>query len=69
VDADGITKGYANAILNKLIIRANAGKATIKQMRALKRLGYDPIDWSFEQAQKKIAALAAVGWQRWRLHD
>jgi superfamily II DNA or RNA helicase len=69
VDADGITKGYANAILNKLIIRANAGKATIKQMRALKRQGYDPIDWSFEQAQQKIAALAAVGWQRWRLHD
>lgn len=69
VDADGITKGYANAILDKLISRANAGKATIKQMRALQRQGYDPIDWSFEQAQQKIAALAAVGWQRWRLHD
>jgi len=69
VDAEGITKGYACAIMDKLIGRANKKMATVKQIRALKRFGYEPIDWTFEQASRKMSALAAVGWKRWKLHD
>jgi len=69
VDAEGITKGYACAIMDKLINRANRKMATVKQIRTLKRFGYEPIDWTFEQASRKMSALAAVGWKRWKLHD
>ena len=69
VDADGISKGYACAIMDRLIGRSQKGLATIKQVRTLKRFGYDPANWTFEQASKKLSALSAVGWQRWKLHD
>ena len=69
VDAEGITKGYACAIMDKLINRANRKMATVKQIRTLKRFGYEPIDWTFEQASRKMSALAAVGWKRWKLRD
>ena len=69
IDAEGITKGYACAIMDKLIGRSEHGLATVKQIRALRKFGYEPIDWSFEQASKKLSALAAVGWKRWKLHD
>ena len=69
IDADGITKGYACQIMDKLIGRADEGLATIKQVRVLKKFGYEPINWSFEQASKKLSALAAVGWKRYRLHE
>ena len=69
VDADGITKGYASRILDKLIGRSRAGMATVKQIRALRNFGYEPIDWTFDQASKKMNQLAAVGWKKWRLHE
>lgn len=69
IDAEGITKGYASRILDKLILRCSENKATIKQINLLRRHGYDPLDWTFEQASKKIGQLASVGWQRWRLHE
>ena len=69
VDADGISKGYACAVMDRLIGRSKRNMATIKQIRALKKFGYEPADWTFEQASKKISALSAVGWQRWKLHD
>ncbi len=69
VDADGITKGYACAILDKLIGRSHDKLATIKQIRTLKRFGYEPADWTFDEASKKLSALAAVGWKRYKLHD
>lgn len=69
IDAYGITKGYASKILDKVIKRREAGIATIKQVNALKRFGYEPIDWTFEQANKKMGQLAAVGWKRWRLNE
>lgn len=69
VDADGISKGYACAIMDKLIGRSKRNMATIKQVKALKRFGYEPANWTFEQASKKLSALSAVGWQRWKLHD
>lgn len=69
IDAAGISKGYACAIMDRLIERSKAGLATPKQIKLLKRHGYEPTGWSRDEATKKISALAAVGWQRWRLHD
>ena len=70
IDAEGITKGYACKIMDTCIRRSREGRATVKQVRCLKKFGYTDVPkWSFEQASKKIAALSAVHWQRWRLHD
>jgi len=69
VDAEGSTKGYCSKMLDKLIARSKEGKATVRQIKTLRKFGYDPIDWSFEQASKKLSALAAVDWKRWRLHE
>ena len=69
LDAEGVTKGYACKMLDKMIQRANEGKATVRQINALRKHGYDPVEWSFEQASRKLNQLAAVGWQRWRLHE
>jgi uncharacterized repeat protein (TIGR02543 family) len=33
------------------------------------RKGYDAAGWTFDDASKKISALAAVGWKRWKLND
>lgn len=69
IDAEGLTRGYACAIMDKLVTRAEESKATVKQIKLLKKHGYNAVNWSFEQASKKIGALASVGWKRWRLRD
>lgn len=69
VDPDGMSKGYACAILDRLIARSQKKLATVKQVQCLRKFGYDPISWSFEQASKKISALRQVGWNRYLLHD
>ncbi len=69
IDADGITKGYACAIADRLIRRSMKHLATVKQVRALQNHGYDAAEWTFEEASRKLSALAAVGWKRWKLHD
>ena len=69
IDAEGITKGYACAILDRVIGRSKQNLATVKQIKTLQRFGYTATDWSFEQANKKLSALAAVGWKRWKLND
>ena len=69
IDADGITKGYACAIADRLIKRSMKHLATVKQVRALQRHGYDAAEWTFEEASRKLSALAAVGWKRYKLHD
>lgn len=70
IDAEGITKGYACRIMDTVIGRSQMGLATMKQVRLLNRYGYDnAAQMTFDQATKKISRLAAVGWQRWKLHD
>ena len=69
VDAEGVTKGFACKMLDSLISRADKKMATVRQISALRKFGYEPIDWTFEQASKKMSQLAAVGWKRWRLND
>lgn len=69
IDAEGVTKGYACHLMDKLIKRSEEGKATVKQIRCLKQHGYDdPETWTFEEASKTISALASVGWKRYRLY-
>lgn len=67
IDAEGVSKGMAAAILTRLCNRAEQGKATVKQINLLKRFDFDALDWSFEQASAKISQLAAVGWKKWRI--
>lgn len=69
VDPYGMSKGYACAILDRLIARSQKKLATVKQVQCLRKFGYDPISWSFDQASKKISALRQVGWNRYLLHD
>ena len=70
VDADGVTKGYAAYMLGRLINRSEENLCTLKQARILHNNGYpDAHNWTFEQANRKISALAAVGWKRWKLRD
>lgn len=69
IDAEGITKGYACAIMDRLITRRSNNLASVKQVKCLRQHGYDPIDWTFDQAARKISALAAAGWKRWKLRD
>ncbi len=69
IDAEGLNRGYACKIMDKLVKRAMEHKATIKQVQALRKFGYDPLDWTIDQASAKLNQLAAVGWKRWRLHD
>ena len=65
VDTDDITRGYASAILDRLFRRSDQNLATLKQIKCLKRFGYDPVGWSFDQAKRTIGALAERGWKRW----
>lgn len=69
IDAEGVTKGYASAILDRLISRSKKGLATPKQVKCLKGFGYEAVEWTRDQASKKISQLAAVGWKRWKLND
>jgi len=69
IDAEGISKGYACVIADRVIDRSKKNLATVKQVRTLQKHGYDAADWTFEQASKKLSALSAVGWKRWKLYD
>jgi len=69
IDGDGLTKGYASLILDKTLGRNQKKLATPKQIRLLKKFKYNPVNWSFTQAEAKITALKRVGWKRWMLRD
>lgn len=70
INPDNITKGQASKIIDTLIARQKQGMATPKQVLCLERFGYERVgEWTFEQANKKIGALASVGWKRYLLRD
>lgn len=70
INPDGMNKGKASMIIDKLITRREQGMASPKQIRALERQGYENVgEWTFDQASKKIGQLAAVGWRRWLVRD
>lgn len=60
-------RGKASLVINTLLGRKNL--ATPKQVMFLKKFGYHPENWTKDMASKKITALKAVKFQRWRLHD
>lgn len=68
IKTDGMCKGLASKVIDNLINRRNQKLATVKQVMALERFGYQNVaNWTFDQASKKMNELAAVGWKPWRL--
>ena len=66
-DPQGMTKGYANRLIDNIIRRSNQRLATPKQAACLARFGYDQAyEVTFEQAKALMNQLAASGWtKRW----
>ena len=68
IDPTGMNKGQASQIIDRLITRRKAGLATAKQVICLERKGdHDVGMWTFDQANRIITQLAAVGWKPWRM--
>ena len=63
VNSEGMTKGLASKLIGKLAQRRENKLATLKQVRALVKYGYDPYNWTFEQANKMMSQLAANHWR------
>jgi len=61
--SQGLTRGYADALLGTLDRNKEAGKPTPKQMRTIARSGYEPSDYTFETASRLITKLAK-NWKR-----
>lgn len=67
IDANGMTRGKAVALIDVMMNRQNAGMATPKQVRCLEKYGFvHPGMWSFEEAQKMIGRLAGANWKPWQ---
>lgn len=67
-DTDGMCKGAASKLIDKLIARSNAGLATPKQVNCLQKFGFQHVsEWAFDDASHMISQLSAVRWQIWRL--
>ena len=67
IDTDGMTKGYASQILNVLIGRSKSGMATVKQIKTLRRRGFDhPETMTKQQASDCLSYMAAHEWKPWR---
>lgn len=59
------TKGLASRILDRVITRSRLHLATPKQVRLLRRFGYEDAGTvTFDQARSLIDLLAANGWRR-----
>lgn len=68
-DTEGMCKGAASKLIDRLIARSNAGLATPKQVKCLQKFGFQHVsEWAFEDANSIITRLAAASWQIWRLH-
>ncbi|NBH72175.1 DEAD/DEAH box helicase [Clostridiaceae bacterium] len=57
--------GKAELLLNRLIKRQKEGLARPRQIKQLESRGFRHVgNWTFEQADKMIARIAALGWKR-----
>lgn len=57
--------GKAELLLNRLIKRQKEGLARPRQIKQLESRGFQHVGtWTFEQADKMIARIAALGWRR-----
>lgn len=64
VDPAGLSFTSASQLIDQIIKRQKAGMATFKQIKCLRRCGYDTHDMTFEQASKTMNELAANGWKK-----
>lgn len=68
IDTEGLTKGAASMIIDRLMSRQKSGLATPKQVHCLERFGYRNVGmWTFQQATVRINELAAVNWKKYLL--
>lgn len=68
IDAEGMCKGVATKIIDRLIARSNAGLATPKQVKCLQKFGFkNTAEWAFTEANNVITMLSRAHWQVWRL--
>ena len=64
IDVSNMTKGMASKLIDALIGRQKAGKATARQLMQLERNGFlHASDWTFEQASEVMGMLANNGWR------
>jgi hypothetical protein len=64
VNMDEIGYDQGRAIISKYFERMQKGLATPKQVKILKRYGYETKDMTMKEASAKIDALSANGWSR-----
>jgi superfamily II DNA or RNA helicase len=69
VPCDGLTFTHASQIIDTMIKRREQGVCTYKQAKCLMKFGYNTPEMNFQEANKIIGALAAVGWQKWKLPE
>lgn len=63
VNPEGMCRGKASLMLDRLSMRRDAGMATPKQVRMLERKGFrHPGEWTFDQARSMMARLAQNRW-------
>jgi len=64
VDTDGMGYTHASQVIDTLLKRQQAGKATYKQTKCLQKFKYDTTNMTFAEAGKIITQLARNGWKR-----
>lgn len=62
ITGEGLDKGQASALIDKILSRKDRGLSTFKQARLLIRCGLNP-DISFEDANQAITAIAKNDWR------
>ena len=67
-NTEGMCKGIASKLIDRLITRSKEGMATAKQVKLLKRYKFQQVEkWTIEDAKKVIGMLSRANWQPWRL--
>lgn len=68
ISTEGMCKGQASMVIDRVLNRRKQGLATAKQVMCLEKFGYNDVgQWPFEIAKHKIDELAACGWKKWKL--
>jgi superfamily II DNA or RNA helicase len=62
-EPEKLSKAQASAIIGKLIANSDAGLATYKQVRQMKKYGINTKDVTFAQARRVMDAIAANHWR------
>ena len=69
IDPEGMCKGQASKIINKLMERAREDMSTPRQIKTLTKFGFQNVQaWTFQEASKILSALSAAGWKPWQAH-